>query len=516
MAEYYLAIDLGAESGRTMVGAFDGDRLSLEEVHRFPNGPVGVPLGRAGADRPAEALYWDVLALWREIKSGIRAAHRVRGVPASIGVDAWGVDYALLGSDGALLGLPYNHRDGRTTGMPELAFERVPRAEIFERTGIQFMAINTLYQLLASTVHHSPALAAAETFLTIPDLFAYWLCGQAVCEFTNATTTQAYDPRAGGWATDLLERLGIRSDILPRVVPPGTTLGGLLQGVAAEMELPAAIPVVAVASHDTGSAVAAVPVVPGTLQAAETFAYVSSGTWSLVGGEVPQPVITSEALAYNFTNEGGVGGFRLLKNVMGLWLVQECRRTWRERGGDLGYDELTRLAEAARPFAALVDPDHAAFLPPGDMPRRLAAYCARTGQAPLDVADKGQVLRCVFESLALKYRWVIERLERLTARRVGTIHVIGGGSQNGLLNQLTADACRRVVVAGPVEATAAGNVVVQAMAAGRIATLDEGRELIRRSFPLATYEPRADASWEEAYGRFQGIMSAGADGPTPP
>jgi rhamnulokinase len=514
MSEPYLAFDLGAESGRAMAVSIDDRRIALTEVHRFPNGPVQVPLGGAGPrvpgvpgvpGAPAEAVYWDALHLWQEIKTGLRAGTARFGPPASVGVDAWGVDYALLGEDGALLGPPYNYRDPRTDGMLEEAFRRVPRVEIFERTGIQLMPINSLFQLLASTLHRSPALAGARHFLTIPDLFAYWLCGRIAGELTNATTTQCYDPRAGAWATDLLDRLGIRSDIFPEVVPPGSTLGRLRPEVAAEVELPGGTPVVAVASHDTGSAVAAVPVETAALGPDETFAYVSSGTWSLVGGEVADPVITADSLNYNFTNEGGVGGYRLLKNVMGLWLVQECRRSWRERGDDRSYAELAQLAAGARPFAALVNPDDASFLPPGDMPRRLAAYCARTGQAPLDPGDVGQVVRCAFESLALKYRWVVERLERLTGKRVAVLHIIGGGSQNALLNQLTADACDRLVIAGPAEATAAGNALVQAMAGGQLGSLAEGRDLVRRSFPLVTFEPRRSPAWDDAYGRLRAL-----------
>jgi rhamnulokinase len=492
-----------------MAAAFDGERLALEEVHRFPNGPVRVPLPAAPPGAPQEALYWDALALWREMKDGAAKFRATLGPPASLGIDAWGVDYALLGADGALLANPHNYRDPRTDGMLEAAFARVPRREIFERTGIQFLQINTLFQLLASTRHGSPALAAARTLLMIPDLFAYWLTGRVACEFTDATTTQAYDPCAGAWATDLLDRLGIRSDLFPPVVPPGTPLGTVLPAVADEIGLPRSTPVTAVASHDTGSAVAAVPARRDMHRSGDgdkAFAYVSSGTWSLVGGEVPEPVITPEALNYNFTNEGGVGGFRLLKNVMGLWLVQECRRTWRERGDDRSYAALSDLAAGARPFAALVDPDDAAFLTPGDMPRRLAGFVARTGQPPLDPADEGQVVRCALESLALKYRWVIERLERLVGRGVDVIYVVGGGSQNALLNQFTADACDRPVEAGPAEATALGNAVVQAMARGRLGTLQEGRDVIRRSFPPAAFEPRAPRAWDEAYGRFQELL----------
>jgi rhamnulokinase len=509
----YLAFDLGAESGRAMSVSFAAGRLELTEVHRFPNVPVRLPLAPAAPAAPTEALVWDVLELWREIKTGIRAALASGGPPASIGIDTWGVDYALLGADGALLGAPYNHRDPRTAGMMEEAFRRVPREEIFDRTGIQFMPINTLYQLLASTLHRSTALAAASHFLTVPDLFAFWLSGRIAGEMTNATTTQCYDPRAGTWATGLLDRLGVRSDLFPEIVPPGTVLGPLRPGVAREVGAPAGTPVVAVASHDTGSAVAAVPVDPGALGADETFAYISSGTWSLVGAEVAAPVITPLALEYNFTNEGGVGGFRLLKNVMGLWLVQECRRTWSERGAVHSYEALTARAAGAEPFGAVVDPDDPDFLPPGDMPRRLAAFCARSGQPPLDADDVGRVTRCCFESLALKYRWVIERLERLTGRRVAVVHIVGGGAQNALLNQLTADACARPVVAGPGEATAAGNALVQAIAGGEIESLPAGRDLVRRSVSLTRYEPRRSAGWDEAYGRLLRLLG---DSPDPP
>jgi rhamnulokinase len=504
--ERYLAFDLGAESGRAMAGAFDGERLALEEVQRFANGPVRVPLGQPAPGAPPEALYWDVLSLWQEMVAGMAAFGARYGPPASIGVDTWGVDYALLGADGALLENPRHYRDPRTNGMLEAAFQLVPREEIFERTGIQFLPINTLYQLLAATLHRAPALGAARTFLMMPDLFTYWLTGRIACEFTDATTTQAYDPRRRRWAADLLERLGVRSDIFPEIVAPGTITGTLLPSVADQARLPATTRVVAVASHDTGSAVAAVPADTGALGQGETFAYVSSGTWSLVGGEVVEPVITPQALAYNFTNEGGVGAFRLLKNVMGLWLIQECRRVWRERGREYSYPELADLAGQARPFAALVDPDDERFLPPGDMPARLAAFCARTGQPSLDPDDVAQVARCVYESLALKYRWVIERLEHLTGRRVAVIHVIGGGSQNALLNQFTADACNRPVLAGPAEATALGNVLVQALALGRIQSLADGRDLVRRSFPPVRFEARHPAPWDEAYPRFLQLL----------
>jgi rhamnulokinase len=484
-----LAFDLGAESGRAILGRYDGDRLHLTEVHRFANGPVRAPDG----------LHWDVRRLFAEVKRGLALCRQHYGPPASIGVDTWGVDFALLDRKGELLGDPFHYRDGRTNGVMEEAFKRVPRQEIFERTGIQFMQFNTLYQLFSMVLAGSPVLKLAHTFLTIPDLFNYWLSGRAVCEFTNATTTQFYDPRAGGWAVSVLEKLGIPTHFLPEVVPPGTVLGGLLPSVGDETGL-GTVPVVAPACHDTGSAVAAVP-------ASEAdYAYVSSGTWSLVGVEVQEPVITAESLANNFTNEGGAGGtFRLLKNVQALWLLQECRRAWAEQGQDLSYDELVRMAEAAPPFVALVDPDDQSFLSPPDMPAAIEAFCTRTGQPP--PRDKGATVRCVLQSLALKYRWVLERIEEMQRRPVSVVHVVGGGCRNRLLCQFTADATGRPVLAGPVEATAAGNVIVQAMALGYLSSLEEGRALVRRSFEVTSYEPGERAPWDEAYDRFQAILA---------
>lgn len=495
-AEVYAAVDLGAESGRTMLARFNGDRLSLEEVHRFPNGPV-----RAG-----QSLYWDILRLWDEVKAGVaRCAARAGSAGiAAVGVDTWGVDFALLDRDGELLGLPHHYRDARTQGMMDAAFRRVPREEIFAATGIQFMPINTLYQLLSLVERRSPLLDAASTFLTIPDLLNFWLTGRRACEFTNATTTQLYDPRAGNWAWSLLERLGIPTHIFPEVVPPGTILGDLAADVGEETGV-GRCPVIAPACHDTGSAVAAVPVAASS---AGSYAYISSGTWSLVGTEVPEPVITPRSLALNFTNEGGVGGtFRLLKNVMGLWLVQECRRAWARQGHDYTYDQLIELAARAAPLQAFVDPDHPDFLAPGDMPARLRARCQATGQP--EPQGPGAVVRCALESLALKYRLVLEQLDELLGRRVETVHVVGGGARNRLLCRFTADATGRVVLAGPTEATALGNVLVQAMARGRLASLAEGRDLVRRSFAIETYTPddHAAAAWGEAYARFIQLLT---------
>ena len=485
-----LAFDLGASSGRAILGRYDGDRLHLVDVHRFPNRPVRSPDG----------LHWDVQRLFKGIEQGLVICGRQYGRPASVGVDTWGVDFALLGGDGELLGQPFTYRDGRTEGMMEEAFKRVPRREIFEQTGIQFMRMNTLYQLLSMALAGSPLLGRATTFLMMPDLFNFWLTGRAVCEFTDATTTQFYDPRARAWAKPLLEKLGIPTHFLPEIVLPGTVLGPLLPSVAGKTGI-GDVPVVAPACHDTASAVAAVPA------DSDDFAYISSGTWSLVGVEVPEPVITDDSLANNFTNEGGVGGrFRLLRNVHGLWPIEECRRVWAEQGDDLSYDELAAMVEAAPPFSAVIDPDAMLFLDPPDMPAAIRSFCTDTGQAPPQ--DKGSILRCILESLALKHRWVLERIDKMQSRAVSVIHIVGGGSRNRLLCQFTADAMGRPVLAGPAEATAIGNIIVQAMALGHLSSVEEGRALVRRSFETERYEPRERAPWDEMYGRLLTILDS--------
>jgi rhamnulokinase len=481
----FLALDLGAESGRAMLGQFDGSRLELSEVHRFANNPVRLPDG----------LHWDILRLWSEIKQGIARAIREHPAElASIGIDTWAVDFCLLDRSGALIDNPYHYRDGRTDGMLDEAFRRVPRAEIFEQTGIQFLQINTLYQLLAMVVGGSSALDIAATFLTIPDLLNYWLTGQAVCEFSNATTTQCYDPRRADWARDLLERLGIPTHIFPAIVPSGASLGRLRPSLADEVGLAAAAAtlVVAPACHDTGSAVVAVPT------AASGMAWISSGTWSVVGAEVPQPFIDKQSLDYNFTNEGGAcGTFRFSRNVMGLWLVQECRRTWARRGEEFSYDDLTEMASQADPFQAVIDPDYGEFFKPGDMPARIQDFCRMTEQ--LVPYSKGAILRCALEGIALKYRWVLDRLEEMLGRRLEPLYIVGGGTQNRLLSQFAADATGRQVITGPVEATATGNILMQMMALGYIGSLQEGREVVRRSFEPAHYEPGHQAGWDQAW-----------------
>ena len=485
----FLAFDLGAESGRAILCQFDGERLELSEIHRFLTGPTVLPDG----------LHWDVLRFFSEIKHALSIVARECGESLlGIGLDTWGVDSALLDGNGALLGNPYHYRDSRTDGMYAYAFDRVPREEIFERTGIQFMEINTLYQLLSLVATESPVLAVAETFLTIPDLLNYWLTGRAACEFTNATTTQCYDPREGDWAWDLLGRLQIPTHMFPEVVPPGTVLGPLAPYIADEVGLPG-VPVIAVACHDTGSAVAAVPAEgPG-------FAWISSGTWSVQGAEIREPLIDQKSLAYNFTNEGGVEGtYRFSRNIMGLWLVQECRRTWARAGEELSYGEITDLAADAGPFLAIVDPDHAEFLPPGDMPERIKTYCLQAGQA--EPQTKGEIVRCALEGLALRYRWVLERTEEMLGSMLDPIHIVGGGTKNELLSQLTANAIGRRVITGPSEATATGNVLVQALALGRIGSLAEGRQIVRNSFPVKVFSPVDRAGWDEAYGRFLSLI----------
>jgi rhamnulokinase len=483
-----LAFDLGAESGRGVLGLLDGTKLELEVINRFPNGPV----------RTLDTLHWDVLGLYRDMLQTLRLCAAAYGPLDGLGIDTWGVDFALLGRGGTLLGNPRNYRDPHTEGVMEEAFRIVPRGEIFRRTGLQFMRFNTLFQLLALQRARSPLLDVAETLLMVPDLFNFFLTGIKVNEASDASTTQLYDPAARTWAHDLTAAFGLPGRILGTLVPPGTVLGPLRASVASETGLSPA-PVIAPATHDTGSAVAAVPA------QGESWAYVSSGTWSLMGAELPAPLINETVQRYNFTNEGGVNGTtRFLKNVMGLWLVQECRRTWERSGQTYSYEELMRLAEAAPPFGSVVDPDDGSFILPPNMPAALADYCRKTGQpAP---AGPGAVVRCALESLALRYRWVLERLEELLGRRLDVIHVVGGGSQNTFLCQLTADACNRQVLAGPVEATAIGNVLVQAMGLGLVGSLGEARELVRRSFEVRSYSPRNPEGWQGPYERFLGFL----------
>ena len=487
-SEHYLAIDLGAGSGRVMLGGFDGERIAVEELHRFRNPGINL-LG---------SLHWDVLGLFHDIQQGMRAAATAR--PVSLGVDTWGVDFALIGRDGALVGNPRHYRDSMTQGKMSQAFELVSRERIFDSTGLQFMEFNSLFQLFA--MRGTPALESATSMLMMPDLFHYWFTGEQVCEFTDTTTSQCYDPRRLDWAYPVIEALGLPLGIFGDVVSPGTDLGALRHSVASECGL-APMRVVAPGTHDTASAVAAVPAEGGD------WAYLSSGTWSLLGVESPCPHVTGDVLARNFTNEGGVcRTTRLLKNICGLWLLEECRREWSKQGVDTEYGELASQARKSEEFRSLVDVDAPEFVPPGDMPGRIAEACRRSGQ-PVP-GSTGQFARAIFESLALKYRAVLADLAEITGRNPAVLHVVGGGSQNALLCQYAADACGIPVVAGPVEATAVGNALMQGIASGRIGDLSQGREIVRHSFPLMRYEPNTvtAGAWSEAADRLDALFAA--------
>ncbi|MBK8988768.1 MAG: rhamnulokinase [Chloroflexi bacterium] len=471
-----LAVDLGAESGRVTAVHFDGERLTIEELHRFPNGAVNA----------RGTLYWDFLRLWAEIQAGIERgkAHQ----PAGIGVDTWGVDFGLLDRDGRLLSNPVCYRDDRTEGMMAAAFARVPQAEIYAQTGIQFARYNTLYQLLSLVQSQSPLLDVADTLLLSPDLLNYWLTGVQAAEQTIASTTQMLDVQTRQWATGLLARLDIPTHMLPPIVASGTRLGSYQN-----------IPVFASGGHDTASAVAAVPTTTAD------YGYISSGTWSLVGLEMERPFVTPAAFAANVTNEGGVdGSVRLLANVAGLWLLQQCRAAWRGHGREFDYPTLVKLAEAARPHTAFINPNAPEFLTPGDYPALVAAFCARSGQpAP---PDEGAVVRVLLESLALEYRTLFARLAHLTGRALEVIHIVGGGTQNQLLNQMTADATGRTVITGPIEATVLGNALVQLIALGELADLRQGRQVVAQSGLLRRYEPGGEtAVWDEAHRRYQAL-----------
>lgn len=483
MGARFLAFDLGAESGRAMSAQLRAGVLDLSEVWRFANEPVRVD----------GSVYWDLPRLWLHM---VRALDQAAAGPArldSIGVDAWGCDYGLLGENGDLLGNPYHYRDSRTDGVMEDVFLRVSRARIYDITGIQFLTFNTLYQLVAAARATPLLLEAATALGTIPDLLNYWLTGELRAEYTIATTTQMIDARRRDWAFDLLRELDLPVRLLPPLVEPGAMLGPLKASVCAGL---AGTPVVAPACHDTGSAAASVP-------ATGSRAFLSSGTWSLLGIEVPHPIITPRALDANLTNEGGVGGTtRLLKNIGGLWLLQACRRDWAKQGRRYEYGELIAAAEDDRfAFTSLFDPDEPAFLHPPDMLEAIAAYCRRTSQPEPD--GPAAFTRAILESLAFKYRVVLDGLEALTGSRITEVQIVGGGSRNRLLNQFTADATGRTVIAGPVEATALGNVAMQMVATGSVAGIAEARRLIEHSFPVERFQPATADRWEAHYRRFQ-------------
>ena len=478
----YLALDFGAESGRAIVGTLENGRLTLEEKHRFSN-PMGHINGR---------YCWDVLGQWEQIKQGLR---NTKGITLDgIGVDTWGVDYGLLDTQGNLIGLPVMYRDPRTNGMMDEAFKLVPAVELFNTTGVQFMFFNTLFQLLSEVRSKSPQLQIADKLLFMPDLFNYLLSGVAKSEYSIASTSQMFNPTTGAWATEIVEKMGIPTHILAQIIPSGTVLGDLKSDVAAECGIDAAR-VIAVGGHDTASAVAAVPA------SGDNWCYISSGTWSLMGVELDRPLINDKSFKYNYTNEGGVGGtIRFLKNIMGMWLIQECRRQFIKDGHEHSYAELTQMAARCPAFETIINPDHAPFASPGEMPQKIAAFCKSTSQH--EPGTRGAYVRACTDSLALKYRQTLEGLEELIGKRLDVIHIVGGGGQNELLNQLTADVTGRVVIAGPVEATAAGNVLVQAIATGAVANLSEARQIVRNSFNVKRYDPRPTKATEAAYQRY--------------
>ena len=493
MAEQvYLAIDLGAESGRVMAGLFDGQHIRLEELHRFSNGPVNL----------ADTMRWDLLRLWSQIQVGLqKAAARFGHSIVSVGVDTWGVDFVLLSKTGEMLGQPYHYRDTRTRGIMDHTFQRVPRAEVFANTGLQFMEINSLYQLLAMNQTNPALVEMADKFLMIPDFFHWLLSGSRVVEFTNATTSQMYHPTNHNWSLEMLRKLGLPTQMFPEVVNPGTRLGRLREDVARRAGL-SRLEVVAPATHDTGAAIAAVPT---ERTGSANWAYISSGTWSLMGLELPHAVLTQRALELNVTNEGGIDGtYRLLKNIMGLWLVQECRKSFERNGSPYDYGLLAQVARDARPFRAFVDPDSTAFLAPHDMPEAIRDWCRQTNQEIPDT--DGGLIRCALESLALKYRLVLSWLEELSGEKTEVIHIVGGGTQNELLNQFTANATGRPVITGPVEATALGNVLVQARTSGSVGSLSQIRDIVRASSTMQRYEPEHTSQWDEAYKRFSELL----------
>ena len=495
----FLAFDLGAESGRAVVGTLADGRLTLEEIHRFPNEPVEV----------AGTLCWDILGLYNNVLKGLRAyVERYGAEVASVGIDSWSVDFGLLDKPGGLLGNPVHYRDRRTDGMVEVAAERMELGRLYELTGLAPNKIHTAFQMLALREQGSALLPVAATFLMIPDLLAYFLTGERVCERTNAIHTQLYDPRRGEWCGEVFAALGLPREIMPPLVDPGTRVGTLRESVQRTTGMGAAA-VVAPCTHDTGSAVAGVPFrgraryVARALQETESAAFLSSGTWSILGALTGGPVTTGEAYAARINNELSLDFF-VCRNIMGLWLLQECRRIWSRAGESYGYEELVALADGAPGGGAVVWPDAADFLAPEEMPAAIRDYCRANGQAPPE--GVAAMVRCILESLALSYRHGLEQFTRVLGHGFEVVHVVGGGSQNRLLCQLTADATGLPVTAGPVEATVAGNVLVQALAGGFLANKAELREVVRASFSPVEYAPRKNEALEGQYGRYRELV----------
>ncbi len=486
----YIAVDLGAESGRVMLGTISDAELKLEEIHRFGNGPI----------EQAGSLRWDFNKLFSNIKDGIaKAVKAADRQVCGIGVDSWGVDFGLIDENGELIENPYHYRDSRTNGMMDKAFELMGKRQVYDNTGIQFMQLNTVYQLLSLSLSRPEVLKKTDKMIFMADLVSYHLCGQAFAEYSLASTSQLMDMKTGRWSKEIFDQLSLPMELMPKVVAPGTVVGKLNDELAKQVGCKP-IDIIAIGSHDTAIAVAAVPV------SEKNWAYLSSGTWSLMGLEIRHAVINDETYKYQFTNEGGVANtILLLKNIMGLWIVQECKRQWKSDGDDLSYLQITNMAQEAEPFKAFINSNDNAFFAPGSMPERINMYLADNDQSTID--DEGQIVRVILESLALNYRWVIEKLEEINGSSVDVLHIVGGGIQNELLCQFAANATGKKVVTGPIEATASGNIIMQAIAKGQFGSLAEAREVVANSFELKSYSPQDVQIWDEQYKKIEHVFN---------
>lgn len=487
MTKRVLAFDFGASSGRAIIGCFDGDKITLEEVHRFSNDPVSV----------GGTVYWDVLRLFYEIKQGIIKA-KIAGGFDSIGIDTWGVDFGLIDSEGKLMENPVHYRDARTVGLVDEAFKTMPKEQLYGITGIQFMELNTLFQLISLKKYRPWMLERADKMLFMPDLFGYMLTGKMCAEYSIASTSQLIDLDKKTWSKEILDAFGIKESVFAPLVQPGTVLGELSKEVCEECGVDP-VPVISVCGHDTQSAITSVPCEDGD------FAFLSSGTWSLFGTELDKPIVNETSMNINITNEGGFDGSTgFLKNIIGLWLIQESRRQWKREGKEYSYADLEKLALAAEPFKCFIDPDAPEFVPHGNIPERVREFCRKTGQYVPETV--GEIMRCIYESLAMKYRLTFEKLRECTERDYPVIHVIGGGTKDGLLCQMTANSCDRTVKAGPIEATVMGNVAVQLMSDGSVKNIGQARKIVADSSELKTFEPKDTDKWAGAYEDFLKVV----------
>lgn len=487
MTKRVLAFDFGASSGRAIIGCFDGDKITLEEVHRFSNDPVSV----------GGTVYWDVLRLFYEIKQGIIKA-KIAGGFDSIGIDTWGVDFGLIDSEGKLMENPVHYRDARTVGLVDEAFKTMPKEKLYGITGIQFMELNTLFQLISLKKYRPWMLERADKMLFMPDLFGYMLTGKMCAEYSIASTSQLIDLDKRTWSKEILDAFGIKESVFAPLVQPGTVLGELSKEICEECGVDP-VPVISVCGHDTQSAITSVPCEDGD------FAFLSSGTWSLFGTELDKPIVNETSMNINITNEGGFDGSTgFLKNIIGLWLIQESRRQWKREGKEYSYADLEKLALAAEPFKCFIDPDAPEFVPHGNIPERVREFCRKTGQYVPETV--GEIMRCIYESLAMKYRLTFEKLRECTERDYPVIHVIGGGTKDGLLCQMTANSCDRTVKAGPIEATVMGNVAVQLMSDGSVKNIGQARKIVADSSELKTFEPKDTDKWAKAYEDFLKII----------